>query len=210
MIRWLSFECRKVLGLYVYTTWLVKNLAPLFHEIRSKTNINQDSRACVRFPALRPAACIHFMFWLVLWIFYVLCDWLGVLLWFYGTRLINALISWLNVEKFFLSSSSYNLTDFYVPSFDEPDFVCAMKGIPGMQSCNSESIPPLKDHISGRTCTLSYEGFLKETERSNNSNACVNWNQYYSQCQKDGDNPSWGAIGFDNIFIAWVAIFQVK
>lgn len=85
-----------------------------------------------------------------------------------------------------------------------------MKGVPGMQRCNSESIPLLKDHISGRTCILSYEAFLNENERSNNSNACVNWNQYYSQCRKEGDNPSWGAIGFDNIFIAWVAIFQVN
>lgn len=109
----------------------------------------------------------------------------------------------------FLFSFSYNLTDFYVPSFDKPDFVCAMPGVPGMQSCNSESIPPLKDLISGRECTLSYEEYLTETKRSNNSNACVNWNKYYSQCRQEGDNPSWGAIGFDNIFIAWVAIFQV-
>lgn len=114
------------------------------------------------------------------------------------------------ISTSFLSFLSYNLTDFYIPSFDEPDFVCAMDGVPGMQSCNSESIPPLKDLVSGRECTLSYEEYLNETKRSNNSNACVNWNQYYSQCRQEGDNPSWGAIGFDNIFIAWVAIFQVS
>ena len=165
------------------------------------------------FPRFASAICIYVVFWLVHWIVCVLCDWLEWLLWFghfNDTRLKTALISWLNVDKFILPSSSYNLTDFYVPSFDEPDFICAMKGIPGMQSCNSESIPPLKDEISGRTCTLSYEAYLNETRRSNNSNACVNWNQYYSQCRKEGDNPSWGAIGFDNIFIAWVAIFQVN
>lgn len=113
-----------------------------------------------------------------------------------------------NLDKSFFSYFSYNLTDFYIPSFDKPDFVCAMDGVPGMQRCDSESIPPLKDLISGRECTLNYGDY--ESKRSNNSNACVNWNQYYSQCRKEGDNPSWGAIGFDNIFIAWVAIFQVS
>ena len=78
-----------------------------------------------------------------------------------------------------------------------------------MQRCTSEFISP-SVHENGRECTLTYEGGLNETQRSNNSNACVNWNGYYSQCKKDGDNPSWGAIGFDNIFIAWVAIFQVS
>lgn len=80
----------------------------------------------------------------------------------------------------------------------------------GMQSCTSEFIAPLKHLKSERQCTLSYEAYLDEKKRSNNSNNCVNWNQYYSECRKDGDNPSWGAIGFDNIFIAWVAIFQVS
>ena len=183
--------------------WL-KNLAPLFHPIRGKT---KTSLAYV-FPRFSSATCICCEFWLVPWI--VCVRWLARLItmtWSFETPLKMTV----NVDfQFFLPSSSYNLTDYYVPSFDKPDFVCAMKGIPGMQSCNSESIPPSKDHISGRTCTLSFEAYLNETKRSNNSNACVNWNQYYSQCRKEGDNPFWGAIGFDNIFIAWVAIFQVN
>lgn len=41
------------------------------------------------------------------------------------------------------------------------------------------------------------------------SNSCVNWNLYYTQCLPTGPNPFKGAISFDNIGLAWVAIFQV-
>ena len=40
--------------------------------------------------------------------------------------------------------------------------------------------------------------------------ACVDWNQYYSSCKPNGKNPFQGAICFDNIMYAWVAIFQVR
>lgn len=39
---------------------------------------------------------------------------------------------------------------------------------------------------------------------------CINWNYYYSKCRPSGENPFKGAISFDNIGYAWVAIFQVK
>ncbi|ESO07430.1 hypothetical protein HELRODRAFT_170765 [Helobdella robusta] len=38
---------------------------------------------------------------------------------------------------------------------------------------------------------------------------CINWNQYYTECKPLGDNPFLGSISFDNIGMAWVAIFQV-
>ncbi|XP_046691295.1 voltage-dependent T-type calcium channel subunit alpha-1H isoform X4 [Silurus meridionalis] len=40
-------------------------------------------------------------------------------------------------------------------------------------------------------------------------NGCVNWNQYYSVCQPGELNPHKGAVNFDNIGYAWIAIFQV-
>lgn len=73
-----------------------------------------------------------------------------------------------------------------------------------MQPCSN--IPVLKHDTSGRNCTLSCD----QKGMSNYSNNCVNWNGYYNQCRLGGDNPFWGAIGFDNIFLAWVAIFQVS
>lgn len=44
---------------------------------------------------------------------------------------------------------------------------------------------------------------------SSQSPACINWNFYYSKCRPSGENPFKGAISFDNIGYAWVAIFQV-
>ena len=38
---------------------------------------------------------------------------------------------------------------------------------------------------------------------------CVNWNQYYTKCTTGPTNPFNGAISFDNIGLAWVAIFLV-
>uniref|UniRef100_A0A672F2P8 Voltage-dependent T-type calcium channel subunit alpha-1H n=1 Tax=Salarias fasciatus TaxID=181472 RepID=A0A672F2P8_SALFA len=40
-------------------------------------------------------------------------------------------------------------------------------------------------------------------------NGCVNWNQYYSVCRPGELNPHKGAVNFDNIGYAWIAIFQV-
>ena len=39
--------------------------------------------------------------------------------------------------------------------------------------------------------------------------SCVDWNQYYTDCRPSDQNPFHGAISFDNIGLAWVAIFQV-
>jgi voltage-dependent calcium channel T type alpha-1G len=43
-----------------------------------------------------------------------------------------------------------------------------------------------------------------------NETACVNWNQYYTNCTQLGNNPFQGTISFDNIGLAWVAIFLVS
>ncbi|KAL1415697.1 hypothetical protein MTO96_029022 [Rhipicephalus appendiculatus] len=39
--------------------------------------------------------------------------------------------------------------------------------------------------------------------------SCVNWNQYYTNCTAGDKNPFQGSISFDNIGLAWVAIFLV-
>lgn len=41
------------------------------------------------------------------------------------------------------------------------------------------------------------------------NSSCVNWNQYYTNCTQLGGNPFQGTISFDNIGMAWVAIFLV-
>ena len=88
-----SFECRKVIG-FAFTMlrdWF-KNLAPLFHPIRSKTKTNRDSLVRV-FRHFASATCNYFVFWLVHLIICVLCDWLEWLpwFWFYDTQMKTAL-----------------------------------------------------------------------------------------------------------------------
>ena len=39
---------------------------------------------------------------------------------------------------------------------------------------------------------------------------CINLSRYYTTCKTGGPNPFQGAITFDNILLAWVAIFQVS
>ena len=51
-------------------------------------------------------------------------------------------------------------------------------------------------------CTLN-------AEEAKYKNGCVNWNQYYTKCTTGPTNPFNGAISFDNIGLAWVAIFLV-
>ena len=38
---------------------------------------------------------------------------------------------------------------------------------------------------------------------------CVNWNMFYTNCNTGPHNPFHGAVSFDNIGLAWVAIFLV-
>lgn len=42
------------------------------------------------------------------------------------------------------------------------------------------------------------------------NDTCVNWNIYYTECKGQGNNPFQGTISFDNIGLAWVAIFLVS
>lgn len=61
-------------------------------------------------------------------------------------------------------------------------------------------------------CTLGWEAYGQpqaEGAAGAARNACINWNQYYNVCRSGGSNPHNGAISFDNIGYAWIAIFQV-
>lgn len=60
-------------------------------------------------------------------------------------------------------------------------------------------------------CTLGWEAYGQSpTEAAGiGRNGCINWNQYYNVCRSGDSNPHNGAISFDNIGYAWIAIFQV-
>ncbi|XP_037836555.1 voltage-dependent T-type calcium channel subunit alpha-1G isoform X4 [Kryptolebias marmoratus] len=84
---------------------------------------------------------------------------------------------------------------------DENPFICSMPQDNGMRNC--DSIPVLSDE-GRQKCSLTIE-FYNSTDNT----TCVNWNQYYTNCSAGLSNPFKGAINFDNICYAWIAIFQV-
>ncbi|XP_077044298.1 voltage-dependent T-type calcium channel subunit alpha-1G isoform X13 [Agelaius phoeniceus] len=83
---------------------------------------------------------------------------------------------------------------------DENPFICSQPRENGMRYCRS--IPTRREE--GLECTLDYYSYNDTTNTS-----CVNWNQYYTNCSAGEHNPFKGAINFDNIGYAWIAIFQV-
>ena len=61
--------------------------------------------------------------------------------------------------------------------------------------------------FEGIKCNGSAKPYVNNTPTNS---SCVNWNQYYTVCDAGDKNPFQGAISFDNIGLAWVAIFQVS
>ncbi|ESO12678.1 hypothetical protein HELRODRAFT_148954, partial [Helobdella robusta] len=86
---------------------------------------------------------------------------------------------------------------------NEEDFICSKPSDEGMTKCSEipnfvfEGITCNETAVPNYNLTLLPNGF------------CVNWNQYYSSCKTGLSNPFKGSISFDNIGLAWVAIFQV-
>ncbi|XP_059180439.1 voltage-dependent T-type calcium channel subunit alpha-1G isoform X2 [Centropristis striata] len=84
---------------------------------------------------------------------------------------------------------------------DESPFICSKPRANGVRYCSS--VPKLFNE-GGNQCTLGLDSY-----NSTDNNTCINWNQYYTNCSDGLVNPFKGAINFDNICYAWIAIFQV-
>lgn len=97
------------------------------------------------------------------------------------------------------------LTPYFIDKYDR-DFICSKPGDDGMTGCSEV---PNYTYL-GRVCFGSAELFLNGTSDISDNQSCVNWNQYYTVCRNDSVNPFLGTISFDNIGLAWIAIFQVK
>lgn len=91
-------------------------------------------------------------------------------------------------------------------------FICSPDDKHGMLHCHD--VPPYKH--GGETCPLAaphHVSALNElvpTGAAASANACVNWNLYYNVCRAGDHNPHLGAVNFDHIANAWLAIFQVR
>lgn len=80
---------------------------------------------------------------------------------------------------------------------EDSPFICSAPRENGMLRCHD--VPPYSE--GGMDCSAPVGGA--------SSNSCVNWNQYYNVCRPGEHNPHKGAVNFDNIGYAWIAIFQV-
>ena len=79
------------------------------------------------------------------------------------------------------------------------EYICSTDETNGMHKCHS--LPHFVD--LNQECYSSLESGLY------NQSDCIDWNQYYTDCKPGEMNPFDGAISFDNIGLAWVAIFLV-
>lgn len=91
---------------------------------------------------------------------------------------------------------------FYYEFSKEQDYICSIPEDSGMHLCTD--FPPYR--IGALVCNATALPF--SYNRPSNI-SCVNWNQYYTNCSAVGPNPFQGTISFDNIGMAWVAIFLV-
>ncbi len=89
--------------------------------------------------------------------------------------------------------------------------MCSLADDRGMRSCFDEKPNFIIEENNDvqRACNSTAELWVNNTYDSNSS-LCVDWNQYYTVCRSEGENPFLGSISFDNILLAWVAIFQVR
>uniref|UniRef100_A0A8D3C6Z1 Calcium channel, voltage-dependent, T type, alpha 1H subunit a n=1 Tax=Scophthalmus maximus TaxID=52904 RepID=A0A8D3C6Z1_SCOMX len=104
------------------------------------------------------------------------------------------------------------ITSYYMTEDGEDSpFICSAPRENGMLRCHD--VPPFSE---GRAeCSLAAPHQSSALIGSApvvggaSVNGCVNWNQYYNVCRQGNHNPHKGAVSFDNIGYAWIAIFQV-
>ncbi|XP_029288881.1 voltage-dependent T-type calcium channel subunit alpha-1I-like [Cottoperca gobio] len=99
------------------------------------------------------------------------------------------------------------LSGYYRPDgTDDHPFICSMERENGMLRCSD--VP--RRRVGRTSCLLGAEEAQQEMGlRGDDTVSCVNWYQYYNECLTGEVNPHKGAINFDNIGYAWIAIFQV-
>ncbi|KAM8961278.1 voltage-dependent T-type calcium channel subunit alpha-1H isoform 2-T2 [Pelodytes ibericus] len=95
---------------------------------------------------------------------------------------------------FAMAFNTSSLKPYYqVDETDDNPYICSSARDNGMVKC--QDIPSKMD------CSHIYY--------TDYTNSCMNVNQYYNVCKPGEVNPHKGAINFDNIGYAWIAIFQV-
>ncbi|XP_021331616.1 voltage-dependent T-type calcium channel subunit alpha-1H [Danio rerio] len=105
-----------------------------------------------------------------------------------------------------LYNVSGSVSEYYrVDETDDIPFICSTNRENGMLRCSN--VP--KRRVAGADCELTADNVTELVFKEAPHHGCVNWNLYYNTCNASEHNPHNGAINFDNIGYAWIAIFQV-
>ena len=94
------------------------------------------------------------------------------------------------------------LTSYYETKEVDKVYICSLPKDHGLHTCN---LPPTK--YNGMECKAAPS---PNSDNLPTNETCVNWNQYYTDCRASPYNPGQGAMSFDNIGLAWIAIFLVS
>jgi hypothetical protein len=102
-----------------------------------------------------------------------------------------------------------SLPSYYVDKFGK-DFVCSPDDDDGMTKCGEIPVYRYDPHECNGTFYYPHDAVFGNATLYSNASTCVNWNAYYTSCRAGPMNPFYGSISFDNIGLAWIAIFQVR
>uniref|UniRef100_A0A8C1VG39 Voltage-dependent T-type calcium channel subunit alpha n=1 Tax=Cyprinus carpio TaxID=7962 RepID=A0A8C1VG39_CYPCA len=109
-------------------------------------------------------------------------------------------------NRCFFDSVKISVSQYYrLDETDDIPFICSTTRDNGMLHCSN--IP--KRRVGGADCELTADNVTDLAFKDPPHHGCVNWNLYYNNCNASEHNPHKGAINFDNIGYAWIAIFQV-
>ncbi|XP_061166104.1 voltage-dependent T-type calcium channel subunit alpha-1H-like [Saccostrea echinata] len=165
-------------------------------------------RAINRIPSMRILVMLLLDTLPMLWNVLLLCFFVFFIFGIIGVQLWAGVLRnrcFLDVSEN-ISYSYANLSPYYVPkkigSMPQADYICSKTGESGMRYCSG--LPRFE--YEGIKCNASARPFSNNTPTND---SCVNWNQYYTNCTAGDKNPFQGGVSFDNIGLAWVAIFQV-
>nr|XP_040563889.1 voltage-dependent T-type calcium channel subunit alpha-1H-like isoform X2 [Lepeophtheirus salmonis] len=104
----------------------------------------------------------------------------------------------LNLPSFYFHRKQVT-SFYYLDPYSDKNYICSTESDSGMHKCRY--LPHFIEN--GMECKASIDTGLY------NATDCIDWNQYYTDCKPGDINPFHGAISFDNIGLAWVAIFLV-
>lgn len=108
-----------------------------------------------------------------------------------------------NCSLFIVHYYCSSISAFYQDEDGDKDYICSMEKDNGVHRCNN--LP--KSRYYHLLCSENALP-MPETNEPNDS-SCVDWNQYYTDCRPGDHNPFQDAVSFDNVGMAWIAIFLV-